>query len=57
MHRPAVAPIPGFAIKLLYGDMAQIVTRAARRSHAGTLALGYVYTQPNLDEALKNATA
>ena len=34
LHRPAVAPIPGFAIKLLYGDMAQIVTTGPARGPA-----------------------
>ena len=42
VHRPAVAPIPGAAIRLLYGDMAEIVTKGqrvvppARRSNSGT---------------------
>ena len=30
LHRPAVAPIPGAAIRLLYGDMAEIVTKGQR---------------------------
>ena len=30
LHRPAVVPIPGFAIKALYGDMAMIVTEGQR---------------------------
>ncbi len=30
LHRPAVAPIPGFAIRALYGDMAEIVTEGQR---------------------------
>ena len=27
LHRPAIAPVPGFAIRLLYGEMAEIVTK------------------------------
>ena len=30
LHRPAFAPVPGFAIRLLYGDMAEIVTEGQR---------------------------
>ena len=30
LHRPAIAPIPGAAIRLLYGDMAEIVTKGQR---------------------------
>ena len=58
LHRPAIAPIPGFAIKLLYGDMAQIVTTGpARRARVETLELGYSYKHQNLEEALKNVTS
>ena len=49
LHRPAVAPIPGFAIKLLYGDMAQIVTDGQRAVPRRTLALGYSYKHQDLD--------
>ena len=27
LHRPALAPVPAFAIQLLYGDMSEIVTK------------------------------
>ncbi|HET9677584.1 MAG TPA: TIGR01777 family oxidoreductase, partial [Solirubrobacterales bacterium] len=30
LHRPAVAPVPAFALKLLYGDMAEVVTEGQR---------------------------
>jgi uncharacterized protein len=55
LHRPAVAPIPGFALQLLYGDMAQIVTTGQRAIPKRTMALGYTYEHPNLDEALATA--
>lgn len=57
LHRPAVAPIPGFAIKLLYGEMAQIVTTGQRAVPRRTLELGYSYKHQNLDSALKNVTS
>jgi uncharacterized protein (TIGR01777 family) len=57
LNRPAVAPIPGFAIKLLYGDMAQIVTTGQRAVPRRTLALGYSYKHQNLEKALKNVTS
>ena len=31
LHRPAFAPVPGFAVRLLYGDMAEIVTDGPAR--------------------------
>ena len=30
LHRPGVPPVPGFALQLLYGDMAEIVTEGQR---------------------------
>jgi uncharacterized protein (TIGR01777 family) len=55
LHRPAIAPIPEFAIRMLYGDMAQIVTTGQRAVPKRTQALGYTYEHTNLDAALKTA--
>jgi uncharacterized protein (TIGR01777 family) len=52
LHRPAIAPIPGAAIRLLYGDMAEIVTKGQRVVPRRTLELGYSYQHTDLDEAL-----
>jgi uncharacterized protein (TIGR01777 family) len=57
LHRPAVAPIPGFAIRTLYGDMAEIVTEGQRAVPKRTLELGYRFRYTDLDEALKKATS
>jgi len=55
LHRPAVAPVPAFAIRLLYGDMAEIVTEGQRAVPALALEHGYAFTHPDLDEALADA--
>jgi uncharacterized protein (TIGR01777 family) len=55
LHRPAIAPIPGAAIRLLYGDMAEIVTKGQRVVPRRTLELGYRFQHPDLDEALASA--
>jgi uncharacterized protein len=55
LHRPAVAPIPGLAIKALYGEMAQIVTEGQRVVPTRTLALGYEFRYRDLDAALRDA--
>jgi len=55
LHRPAVAPIPGAAIRLLYGDMAEIVTKGQRVIPRRTLDLGYSFQHPDLHEALRAA--
>jgi uncharacterized protein len=52
LHRPAMLPVPGAALGLLYGEMAQIVTTGARVLPAKPLMLGYEFRHPHLDEAL-----
>jgi uncharacterized protein len=55
LRRPAVAPVPGFALKLLYGDMAQLVTKSQRVVPRRLLDLGFEHRHPQLDEALRSA--
>jgi uncharacterized protein (TIGR01777 family) len=55
LHRPAIAPVPRIALKLLYGDMEQLVTTGQRAVPKRALELGYAYRHPDLDEALRDA--
>ncbi|UTI62451.1 TIGR01777 family oxidoreductase [Paraconexibacter antarcticus] len=55
LHRPAFAPVPAFAIKLLYGEMSEIVTEGQRAVPSRALAGGYAFRHPDLDEALASA--
>ena len=55
LHRPAIAPVPAFAIQLLYGDMSEIVTKGQNAVPRRTLELGYRHEHPELDEALRSA--
>jgi uncharacterized protein (TIGR01777 family) len=52
VHRPAVAPVPGFAIKMLLGEGATIVTEGQRVLPEATLASGYHFKYAQLDNAL-----
>jgi uncharacterized protein len=55
LNRPALLPVPGAALRLLYGEMAQIVTTGARVLPARALVLGYRFRHPQLEEALRAA--
>jgi uncharacterized protein len=55
LHRPAFAPVPGLAVRLLYGDMAQIVTGGQRTVPSRALAHGYAFRHTDLDAALRDA--
>ncbi|MBA2506490.1 MAG: TIGR01777 family protein [Thermoleophilaceae bacterium] len=52
LHRPAFAPVPAVAIKLLYGEMASIVTTGVRMEPRALLRHGYEFRFPLLDAAL-----
>jgi uncharacterized protein (TIGR01777 family) len=54
LHRPAVLPVPGFAVKLLYGEMAEVVTTGVRARPARLQQLGYPFAHPELEEALRD---
>jgi uncharacterized protein (TIGR01777 family) len=55
LGRPAALPVPGFALRAAYGEMAQVVTRGARVVPARALMLGYDFRHPRLDGALAAA--
>jgi len=57
LGRPALLPVPGAALRLLYGEMARIVTDGARVVPAKPLVLGYRFRHPQLVEALRSALA
>ena len=55
LHRPAFAPVPGLAVRALYGGMAEIVTKGQRVVPRRAQELGYTFAHPDLDEALRSA--
>jgi len=55
LRRPAFAPVPAFAVKLLYGEMAEIVTKGQRVVPRRLEELGYEFRRPQLEDALREA--
>jgi uncharacterized protein (TIGR01777 family) len=55
LSRPALLPVPGIALRALYGEMAQVVTSGARVLPARPLMLDYRFEHPQLEEALSAA--
>jgi len=49
--------VPGFSIKLLYGEMSQIVLTGVRMVPGRAAELGYEFQHPDLDEALRHTLA
>ncbi|MGD0454504.1 MAG: TIGR01777 family oxidoreductase [Solirubrobacteraceae bacterium] len=55
LGRPSLLPVPGLALRALYGEMAEIVTSGARVMPAKALVLGYEFEHPQLEQALRSA--
>jgi len=53
MHRPCWAPVPGFALKLVLGDMANMLLTGQRVIPAAAQKLGFQFRYPTLEEALQ----
>lgn len=54
LGRPAVLPVPGFAVKLLYGEMSEMVTTGQRVVPARLRQLGYEFRHPEVEPALSD---
>lgn len=52
VHRPAIFPVPKFALHLLYGEMAQIIYASQRVIPQAALRAGYHFRFPALAGAL-----
>lgn len=56
LHRPAVVPVPKFAVMALRGgELADAVAGGARVLPRRALDMGYEFRHPDLDEALRSA--
>ena len=54
LRRPTFAPVPAFAIKLLYGAMGEAtVIEGQRVLPTGLQQAGYTFAHPDLDAALR----
>jgi uncharacterized protein (TIGR01777 family) len=54
LHRPAVFPVPEFALKLLYGEMSQVILGSQRVTPNAALQAGFEFRFPELGRALRH---
>ncbi|HEX3551135.1 MAG TPA: TIGR01777 family oxidoreductase [Candidatus Elarobacter sp.] len=57
VHRPALLPLPAFVGRALFGEGAQLLNEGQRVLPDRTVATGYVFAHPNLDDALASLLA
>ena len=54
LRRPAFLPVPGLAVELLYGQMAELVTEGQRAVPAQLQATGYGFSHTDVESALRD---
>jgi uncharacterized protein len=57
LHRPSFMPMPGFMLRLITGEAAEVVVKGQRVLPRRPLALGYEFKFPTIDAALADAVA
>lgn len=54
LHRPAFLPVPGFALKIVLGEFADVLLGSQRAIPEVLQQADYPYSFPKIEEALKN---
>ncbi len=57
LHRPAIFPVPEFAVKVLLGEASDVLLKGQRVLPKRALELGYSFQFPRLEMALKEILA
>jgi uncharacterized protein len=52
LHRPAILPVPAFVLRMMLGEMAEVVLASQRVIPEATIASGFVYGFPDVLGAL-----
>jgi uncharacterized protein (TIGR01777 family) len=53
LHRPAIFPVPGFALKLLFGEMSEMLLGGQRAIPEAAQRAGFHFRYPRLEAALE----
>lgn len=57
LHRPAVFPVPAFALKLAFGEMSEVLLASQRVLPTVAKSAGFRFQYPDLQAALSNVLA
>jgi len=57
LHRPAILPVPAFALKILFGEMSQVLLGGQRVIPQAALHAGFQFQFSDLGQALRKAIA
>jgi uncharacterized protein len=54
LQRPSMLPVPGLALRLMYGEMALVIATGQRAVPGRLLAVGHEFTHPEFEPALRD---
>jgi hypothetical protein len=54
MHRPSIVPVPGFAMRLMLGEMAGLILTGQRAIPARLAEMGFAFKFADLEQALRD---
>jgi uncharacterized protein len=54
LHRPAILPMPAFALRILFGEMSEVLLASQRVTPEAARASHFEFRHPELDSALRN---
>jgi len=57
LGRPAVVSMPAFSLKLMFGEMSDVILASQRVLPKAAEAAGYAFRYPSLEPALANILA
>ena len=57
LARPSWAPAPAFALRLVLGQLSELILHGRRAEPRKALSLGYQFKRPNLEDALRQSLA
>jgi NAD dependent epimerase/dehydratase family enzyme len=57
LHRPAILPVPAFALKILFGEMSEMLLGGQRVIPQAALRAGFQFRFSELGDALRHVIA
>jgi NAD dependent epimerase/dehydratase family enzyme len=57
LHRPAIFPVPAVALKLMFGEMAQVILASQRAIPDAAMRAGFTFEYPDIFAALAEILA
>lgn len=57
LHRPSFMPAPGFALRLMFGEVGSMITKGQRVIPKRALEMGFTFAFPHIEDALRDCLA